>query len=287
MSYPNLCAFKECPEHLQSNEYILHGYRVDFSKLQCIKSIFMLTNETINVWSHLLGVIFFLYALIRVNFKVLVCYELSTPADHIVMSLFCLCFMTCLLLSTFYHVFSCHSKEYYECCLRFDLMGISLSLWGCYIPSIYYGFYCFKIWRTFYTAAVVMMMLLNMAFQICPKRVYTKKTDYRRVTFFVLMCLFGVFPAIHWVYMLGLSNALVLTFIPKVVMMYAFGLIAFIFYITKVPEKLKPGWFDYIGSSHQIWHIAVLAAMIWWYFTALEFIELRLHSKLSCALDIV
>lgn len=47
------------------NEYILHGYRVNFhSYPQLLKSVFQWHNETMNIWSHLLGVILFLALII-------------------------------------------------------------------------------------------------------------------------------------------------------------------------------------------------------------------------------
>lgn len=39
------------------NEFIQYGYRINFNtKKRICKSLFMLHNETINVWSHLIGV---------------------------------------------------------------------------------------------------------------------------------------------------------------------------------------------------------------------------------------
>lgn len=42
------------------NEYIWRGYRVGFnSKTKILRSLFMVHNESINVWSHLIGAICF------------------------------------------------------------------------------------------------------------------------------------------------------------------------------------------------------------------------------------
>jgi adiponectin receptor len=49
------------PAFLRDNEFILRGYRIGFNtKEKIMKSIFMLHNETVNVWSHLLGVFAFI-----------------------------------------------------------------------------------------------------------------------------------------------------------------------------------------------------------------------------------
>jgi hypothetical protein len=53
------------PAHLRDNEYILRGYRIGFNtKAKILKSIFMLHNESVNVWSHLIGVFVFIALLI-------------------------------------------------------------------------------------------------------------------------------------------------------------------------------------------------------------------------------
>lgn len=57
---------------MKDNEHITHGYRIGFDSPQKIlKSLFMLHNESVNVWTHLLPaliVLFFvLYLLIFVG----------------------------------------------------------------------------------------------------------------------------------------------------------------------------------------------------------------------------
>ena len=56
-----LGSYEEAPKYLQDNEYIKSGYLIycnTFNKI--FKSFLILHNETINIWSHLLGAIFFL-----------------------------------------------------------------------------------------------------------------------------------------------------------------------------------------------------------------------------------
>ena len=48
---------KKAPHYLIDNEYIHRGYRINFNnKTSLCKSLFMLHNESVNVWSHLIGV---------------------------------------------------------------------------------------------------------------------------------------------------------------------------------------------------------------------------------------
>ena len=54
-------AWEEAPWYARDNEYILKGYRIGFTTTRRIlKSLFMCHNETINVWSHLIGAVYFL-----------------------------------------------------------------------------------------------------------------------------------------------------------------------------------------------------------------------------------
>ena len=53
-----LVSYNEAPKHLQDNEYIRKGYLVNCDSMKKVtKSLFMIHNETVNVWSHLLGAI--------------------------------------------------------------------------------------------------------------------------------------------------------------------------------------------------------------------------------------
>ncbi|XP_015935540.2 heptahelical transmembrane protein ADIPOR1, partial [Arachis duranensis] len=57
--YPLLC-FWELPEYMKDNEYILRYYRANWPLKQALFSVFRWHNETLNVWTHLLGFLLFL-----------------------------------------------------------------------------------------------------------------------------------------------------------------------------------------------------------------------------------
>ena len=50
------------PDHVK-NDHIITGYRLNYTYWDATKSLFALHNETLNVWSHLLGIILFIYIL--------------------------------------------------------------------------------------------------------------------------------------------------------------------------------------------------------------------------------
>lgn len=54
-----LLLLEELPKDRRENEYVLSGYRFYRSTKDCLRSLFRLHNETMNIWSHLLGFVFF------------------------------------------------------------------------------------------------------------------------------------------------------------------------------------------------------------------------------------
>ncbi|MBA0633132.1 hypothetical protein Godav_001780, partial [Gossypium davidsonii] len=55
-----LVSFKELPEYMKDNEFILNYYRANWPLKEALFSIFRWHNETLNVWTHLLGFVLFL-----------------------------------------------------------------------------------------------------------------------------------------------------------------------------------------------------------------------------------
>ena len=51
----------EAPGHLVDNEFIHRGYRIGYNKSikSILRSLFQFHNESVNVWSHLIGMLFF------------------------------------------------------------------------------------------------------------------------------------------------------------------------------------------------------------------------------------
>lgn len=60
---------EEAPEWLIDNHFVLTGYRLGFSKVKdVLRSLFMIHNETTNIWSHLSGVLLFIMLMTYIIF---------------------------------------------------------------------------------------------------------------------------------------------------------------------------------------------------------------------------
>mmetsp|Transcript_9896 Transcript_9896/g.13410 ORF Transcript_9896/g.13410 Transcript_9896/m.13410 type:complete len:97 (+) Transcript_9896:259-549(+) len=55
----------DCEPWMLDNDFILRGYRINFKTCgEITSSIFKIHNETVNIWSHLLGMLLFFVLLL-------------------------------------------------------------------------------------------------------------------------------------------------------------------------------------------------------------------------------
>ncbi|KAH6819244.1 heptahelical transmembrane protein2 [Perilla frutescens var. frutescens] len=55
-----LLKYEELPEYLKDNEFITSHYRCEWPLKDVVLSVFSLHNETLNIWTHLIGFVIFL-----------------------------------------------------------------------------------------------------------------------------------------------------------------------------------------------------------------------------------
>ncbi|XP_056659220.1 progestin and adipoQ receptor family member 3 isoform X4 [Monodelphis domestica] len=252
-----LYTYEQIPVSLKDNPYITDGYRAYLPSRLCLKSLFILSNETVNIWSHLLG--FFLFFTLGIYDMTSVLPSARASREDFVICSICLfCFQVCMLCSVGYHLFSCHRSE--KTCRRWmalDYAGISVGILGCYVSGVFYAFYCNNIHPSY----------------------LTQQWHRLRSIIFCSVSGYGVIPTIHWVWLNGGVGApIVQEFAPRVIVMYVIALVAFLFYISKVPERYFPGQLNYLGSSHQIWHILAVIMLYWWHQSTVTVMQYR-HSK--------
>lgn len=79
---PFLGGWNQAPKHSQDNEFIKMGYRVNFNTVKrIIKSLFMFHNESMNIWSHLVGAVLFLFFISYIAFRMNSIFTLDNFLD--------------------------------------------------------------------------------------------------------------------------------------------------------------------------------------------------------------
>lgn len=139
----------------RDNAYILSGYRATSNSYwRSFKSLGYLHNESVNIWSHLLGAIGFTVAGALLFSVVAPRYGTASGADLLVWSCFFAGAFLCLGMSATYHSISNHSPAVAKLGNKLDYSGIVFLIVGSYVPAIYYGFSCSPTLSTIYLGQV-------------------------------------------------------------------------------------------------------------------------------------
>ncbi|KAI9369899.1 hemolysin-III related protein [Aspergillus egyptiacus] len=232
--------WQEIAEWQFDNKYILRGYRpAKADYLEILTSLTFLHNESCNVYTHLIGTL--LLPLVATTFQ----QSLAEPRflnvsflDYAMFGIYFWCAELCLVLSTLYHLMQPHSHRVEQFWHGLDLLGIVVVTVGTFSSGIYYVFFCETSlqrlhWGIVFTTGTATGVLISNPLLKTPRWRKVK------VSAFVIFGASSFIPLLAW------------TFYGAGVGLYAF----------RIPERFAPGKFDIWGSSHQIFHLAILCAM--------------------------
>ncbi|KAM3300896.1 heptahelical transmembrane protein 1 [Capsicum chacoense] len=325
-NYPLIC-YEELPGYMKDNEFILNYYRASWPIKQALFSIFRWHNETLNVWTHLLGFILFVVLTISnvvqvpqlSHFMTMFNWNFPTSGDvnvsnnskeffqgpsrlidlkqdqhlqldHMMSTkmlqsettwpffVFLGGSMFCLLSSSICHLFSCHSHKLNILLLRMDYVGITVMIITSFFPPIYYIFQCSPHWQIVYLSCITIMGICTIFTLLSPVFSTGKYRSFRAVLF-MAMGLFGLIPAVHAIVLNWdePERNIILAYELAMALSYLIGTM---FYIMRIPERWRPGFFDLAGHSHQIFHVFVILGALSHYGAAQVFLEYR--SRLGC-----
>ncbi|XP_069480328.1 membrane progestin receptor gamma isoform X3 [Ambystoma mexicanum] len=257
---PKLLTIQQVPKVFHEDS-ILFGYRHPrCSAKDCIISVFQLTNETLNIWTHFLPTWYFLWKLLALLFA------LDIWTDRYAWPL--LLFMaTCCLYpftSSCAHTFSVMSVRARHICFFFDYGALSLYSLG---SAIAYSAYVFPdrwlntSFHQYYVHLAVGNSIVCTGLS-CYSRFLeveqAKLCKVMRVLAFAYPYLFVSIPLFYRLYLCTgdgcTENDACSTHSWHISLAFLTGFL----FATHLPERLAPGCFDYIGHSHQLFHVCAI-----------------------------
>lgn len=253
--------FDEIPDRLKDNPYILAKYRAHYTLRMCLLSVFRLHNETMNIWTHLLGFCMFLGL-----FVYLFTHVVTANTLLILMFVgFSVGLLMCLGCSTCFHTMNAHcSADVCKTMHKLDYFGITCLIVGSFVPTICMAFACAPLWKWLYLSIVLVMGAFGL---IGPWFHFWTEIKYRTFRLFVYIVLVGsgVFPIIHVNFVLPVSQTA--PYVEGLALEIALYLCGMLIYSFCLPERLFPGRFDVWFHSHQIWHMFVLCGAVTHFYT--------------------
>ncbi len=181
--------------------------------------------------------------------------------------------MFCLLSSTFCHLLNCHSSSLTYWLLRLDYAGIGIMIATSFFPPIYYVFLCQPGWRHFYLTSISVIGIATVIISLIPVFQTAKYRAVRGLAF-AGMGLSGIIPGAHALMNFYQEPYCLQTLVYELGMAF-FYLVGAAIYVTRIPERWRPGLFDIAGQSHQIFHVLVVAGAFTHYKGGLIFLEWR------------
>jgi adiponectin receptor len=270
-----LFSFDETPAYLRDNPFIIQHYRGELSFRKAIQSVFSFHNETVNIWSHILGFLLFVALWVAFAFSAGSCPSPKSREMHCRVAhrwpVYVFFGTSCLVLlvSVAAHVLYCVSQRAYKLMWKLDYTGIIVCLASLYIPSCLLVFSCESLWiPVTYIAIAWMLAILSIVFSQFDS-FQAHQIRHIRFSMFAMLPLLGVAPIAHSCFILW-SNASVRSAMVKIIvdilLLFGGGSIL----LLRLPEKWFPGLFDLVGHSHNVWHFAILGALILFYSSIMD-----------------
>jgi len=212
-----------------------------------------------NIYTHLIPAVVLAVLQITLQIKITQYFPEASLLDRIVIGSNVLAAMVTFILSASYHTFMSHSWDVAALWLRIDYAGILTLILGSFFSGVYMGFYCLPTPRTVYWIMILTLSLLTATVVLHPK---TQNAKYRSVKAyaFAATALTGIAPIGHGIYLYGWEQMWVRSGMPYYFLEGIIYVAGVFFFITRIPESIWPGSFDIWCSSHQIFHVLVVAA---------------------------
>lgn len=237
--------------------YILRGFRsIDQPWSYYFKSLFHKHNETINVWSHLIGILYMGHLLFYYNTRL----NFSENAHSWPFAVALCTAIIMFMCSAFAHLLHSKSESVHFTCFLIDYIGISLHGFGSGFLHIYYSspqWFYEKIERQYVFVLLIFGILacfLNCFAQYYYHRPYP---PIKRICQFFpcgLLWIYSIAPLCIRLYTSNiLSNPILICHLAQIIL-FLLGATLFGF---DLPQRFCPGVFDFVGQGHHLFHLCV------------------------------
>ena len=249
-----LGASNELPAWYAPYKHILGGYRLGYDACDCARSLFQLHNETLNIWSHVLGLAAWVHAsAAQLAAEPLASADGATRRAHV--ALYGLCALM-PLASSLAHAFHCRGPAASRLAWRLDFAGIACLLSSRAALEGYLLLYCRRdllaVWVCVATLAYGSLSILAVAYE---------RPDALAPMFVLLHAPLVGFLATEWPSLDAAARAAARGPVRLLVLGSLSGVAGFAVRATHVPERWirrrrdMPIFCDIVGASHQWWHV--------------------------------
>lgn len=271
-----LSSWGNAPSFLKHNSSIISGYRTEYCFSHALFSLFEWHNETLNVWTHFLGFVFFAYLGLDA------CFGWMYQATLFEKFLF-LCHIwmiaAAFLMSSIYHLFGCLNHQCHLLLCSLDYTGITLIISTGYHFPAHFMFLCWPFMSSVYFAVMTLLGALCMLLNWHPTLLQPHYQTLRTYSFMALAATgVAIFPTSLMVNGWEWTEPALL----RAIITIAIFVCGVSFYISFFPEKWWPGRFDIAFQSHTIFHCFIVAGCYAHYLNFAFLYQRQLFDGLQC-----
>ncbi len=254
---PRIVCADQLPAWFAPYEYVRSGYRVSYSALQCVGSMFQWHNETVNIWTELCPLLLFVAAWCYYERVDTVWHRHPAgPVDSAFVNAGVLGLLIARpLCSGLAHVFHGMSQRAFILWWGLDYASILVAtMAGCAVSGRF-AFYCMGAQQTFFYVSLGGLFLSTLISVL-----FIAHSTVRTSSFSLYVVFAFCVPFSYQLYLKHNvpGHDVPDTYIVLQLLNIACVCLGLLIKAVSVPERWAPGSIlDYLGNSHQIWHIFV------------------------------
>ena len=230
------------------------GYRRPIPSVRyCLATLFSAHNELVNCWTHLLGGLWVI-GLLRESSR-----RLVARADLAVFCVYLLAAFAVCFFSVGYHLLNCHSETVCRQVQCLDWAVISLLIFASNSLSAYFELP--SPWFAAFSVANGALMILTSWMTVASLGNGRKGIVVSYAFRATIYIIYGLGVIVAWLINFALNGAPNMASVEGILLMYC-CYSSILLCLLHLPERITPaGSVDIVGSSHQIFHVGVIAGV--------------------------